>query len=92
MAQDTGTKILRVAALEYKEGMYAPVLKAFGEGPVAEKIVAMARKHDIDITTGEYDDLLAALKLVKINDSVPPELYMAVARIFAWVFTRKKSN
>ncbi len=91
-AGETANKLLRAAALHYKEGMYAPVLKAFGEGLKAEKIVALAREHGIDIKKDEEEQLLHMLSSLKMNQEIPAELFAAVAAIYAEVITFREAG
>ncbi len=86
-AGETANKLLKAAALHYKEGMYAPVLKAYGEGLKAEKIVALAREHGIDVKKGEEEQLLQMLSSLKMNQEIPVELFATVAAIYAEVMT-----
>ena len=78
-----GLNLLKACALQYKDGMYAPIIKAYGEGKTAEKIVGIAEENDIPIEKGEAEAILNMLKTVKVNEMIPVELYEATARIFA---------
>jgi flagellar biosynthesis protein len=62
----------------------APRVIAKGNGALAERILALARHHEIPI----HDDpaLVAVLSLLEIEASVPPELYRAVAEVIAFVY------
>lgn len=80
------------AALEYRQGMNAPVLKAFGEGAQAKKIVEMAAQHGIEIKEGESTELLQVLKNVHVNDEIPVELYAAVAAIYIEIIKGSSSE
>jgi flagellar biosynthesis protein len=75
----------RAAALEYNpEKDRAPRLIASGEGKVAEKIIALAKDHNVPI----YEDplLAAALATVNLEEEIPPELYLVVAEILAYIY------
>jgi len=73
----------RSAALSYK-GQGAPRLVAKGEGDVARRIVALAETHDVPIVQEEQlTELLCALPL---GDEIPPNLYVAVAEVLAFVY------
>ena len=77
-------------ALEYEEGTRrAPVVVAKGRGLVAEKIMEVARENGITI---EANPMLAeALSGVPLDDSIPHELYQAVAEVIGFVLrTRRK--
>jgi flagellar biosynthesis protein len=69
------------AALRY-EGVGAPEVVASGRGPVAEKILEIARAAGIPI---REDRLLAeALAALDLGTEVPEELYRAVAEALVW--------
>lgn len=73
------------AALGYDpETDGAPRLLAKGRGEIAERIVALAREHDIPIR--EDRDLVAVLAQLDLNREIPPELYRAVAELLAFVY------
>ena len=76
-------------ALRYDDkAMSAPRIVAKGADKVSEKIKEIARSHGIPIIE---DKLLArSLHKLDVGDYVPEELYRAVARILAQVFSRFK--
>jgi flagellar biosynthetic protein FlhB len=72
-------------ALKYKNNeMSAPKVIAKGAGFVAEKIREVAGRHRIPIV--EDKPIARALYKVKIGQSIPEELYKAVARILAYIY------
>lgn len=83
------TNPTRIAvALRYDpESMSAPVVTAKGKGFIAEKIRETARKNGIPIVENK---LLAQLlnTMVKVNETIPSELYRAVAEVLAYVYRR----
>jgi flagellar biosynthesis protein len=69
-------------ALHYdKKG--APRVVAKGRGSIGEKIIELAKAHDIPIE--ENDVLAGALSKVELGDEIPPELYKAVAEVLVFV-------
>lgn len=65
-------------------GDLAPRLVAKGEGLLAERILDLARQHNIPI---ERDpDLLAALQPLQVDQLIPPELFQAVAIMLAALY------
>jgi flagellar biosynthetic protein FlhB len=72
-------------ALRYLTDMPAPVVVAKGRNLLAEKIKELAREHGIMMI--ENRPLAQALyKSVEVGDSIPANLYQAVAEILAMVF------
>lgn len=70
-------------ALHYEEGTNAPVVVAKGKGTIGEKIVEIAKVHDIPIEENEI--LAGALSKVELGDEIPPDLYKAVAEVLVFV-------
>ncbi len=78
-------------ALKYDETMVAPTLIAKGADLVAERIKALAREHNIPIV--ENKPLARTIfKTLKLGQSIPRELYTAVAEVLAYVFRLKKKG
>lgn len=71
-------------ALQYEKGTReAPRVVASGRGLVAERIVALAEENGVVI---EANPVLAeALSGVEIDDTIPLELYEAVAIVIGYV-------
>ncbi len=78
-------------ALKYDETMVSPRVIAKGADLIAEKIRAIAREHGIPIV--ENKPLARAMfKTLKIGQSIPRELYTAVAEVLSYVFRLKKKR
>jgi flagellar biosynthesis protein len=74
----------RAAALRYVPGESpAPQVVATGEGHLAERIIALAREHGIPIH--ENRDLVQLLSQLPPDTAIPPELYVAVAEVIAFL-------
>ena len=72
-------------ALKYEQDMAAPIVVAKGLNVLAEKIKQLARDNGIMLV--ENKPLAQALyKTVEVGDSIPANLYKAVAEILALVF------
>lgn len=74
----------QAAALSYEHGQQAPQVTAKGQGLVAENIIEKAKEHDIPIL--EDASLVELLTELNINESIPEDLYEAVAEVFAFVY------
>ena len=61
----------------------APRVVAKGRGSIGEKIIEVAKAHDIPIEENEV--LAGALSKVELGDEIPPELYKAVAEVLVFV-------
>ncbi|MBN1104818.1 MAG: EscU/YscU/HrcU family type III secretion system export apparatus switch protein [Deltaproteobacteria bacterium] len=62
----------------------APRVTAKGAGPIAERIIELARKEGIPLQ--EDPDLVGALMRLDFHEEIPPELYKAVAEILAFAY------
>ncbi|KOS69488.1 type III secretion exporter [Lysinibacillus contaminans] len=72
-------------ALTYKPGQYnSPTVVAKGKGKIAENILARATEHDVPIH--EDPNLVQLLGQLDLNESIPEELYQAVAEVFAFIY------
>lgn len=68
--------------------MIAPRILAKGSGHIAQRIREIAAEHQIPIV--EEKPLAQALfKMVEIGESIPAELYRAVAEVLAYVYRLK---
>ncbi|MEQ8594167.1 MAG: EscU/YscU/HrcU family type III secretion system export apparatus switch protein [Parvibaculum sp.] len=76
-------------ALHYEEGSQeAPRVVAKGRGLVAEKIVALAQENGVVI---EANPVLAeALSGVELDESIPIELYDAMAVVIGYVLRQTR--
>jgi flagellar biosynthesis protein len=87
MAENTENrkdKVTRAAAISYDPADHdVPILSAFGEGYLAEKIVSVAKESGVP---GVPDpSLTTLLSKISVGDEIPPEMYEAVAKILIFV-------
>ena len=81
------------SVLKYESNQdLSPKLIAKGKGMVAGHIIAEAEKHRIPIK--KDPTLSELLSQLEINQTIPEELYQAVAEVFAFIYTidRKASK
>lgn len=71
-------------ALAYGQTDTAPRVVARGKGLVAEQIIARAKEHGVYVH--ESPELVALLTQVDIDEHIPPQLYMAIAELLAWLY------
>jgi flagellar biosynthesis protein len=74
----------RATALRYTERGEAPEVLATGAGEVARRIVEVAREAGIPVR--EDAALTEALARLDVGQTIPPELYVAVAEALAWAY------
>ena len=69
----------------------APVVVAKGKGTLAERIIAIAKEHDVPII--RKPELARALyPAVEVGEEIPPEFYRAVAEIIAFIMFRRRKT
>jgi flagellar biosynthesis protein len=81
MSVETKKSQLAVALHYDKSG--APRVVAKGRGSIGEKIIEVAKAHDIPIEENEV--LAGALSNIELGDEIPAELYKAVAEVLIFV-------
>lgn len=83
--QSPSSALLQAVALRYQPGKdQAPKLVAKGRGPIAERILELARAHDIPVRQDK--NLVQVLSLLQLDQEIPPSVYRAVAEILAFVY------
>ncbi|WDP89790.1 MAG: EscU/YscU/HrcU family type III secretion system export apparatus switch protein [Desulfobacter sp.] len=63
----------------------APTVTAKGRGQVAEKIIELAREHGVPVK--DDPDLVEVLASLDLDQEIPPEIYVAVAELLAFVYS-----
>ena len=71
-------------ALAYSQTDAAPRVVARGRGLVAEKIIARAHEHGVYVH--ESPELVSLLLQVDLDQRIPPQLYVAVSELLAWIY------
>lgn len=84
MATPAADPAREAIALAYRQTDAAPRVVARGKGLIAEEIIARAREHGVYVH--ESPELVALLTQVDIDEHIPPQLYMAVAELLAWLY------
>lgn len=80
----------KAAALRYdKEADEAPEVMAAGKGYLAESIIEKAGKAKVPVL--EDASLVELLAELNINETIPEELYQAVAEVFAFIYQADKN-
>jgi flagellar biosynthesis protein len=71
-------------AISYAAKDRAPIVVAKGYGAVADSIVRRARESGLYVHASP--DLVKLLMNVKLDAQIPPQLYLAVAEVLAWLY------
>lgn len=71
-------------ALAYESANGAPRVVAKGRGLLAQAIMERAREAGVFVH--ESPELVALLMQVDLDARIPPQLYIAVAELLAWVY------
>lgn len=85
------TDVKRAVALKYdpmKDG--APKVKASGAGEIARKIIQTALENGVPVK--EDPDLVEVLAGLDLEAEVPPEIFVAVAELLAFVYSMNKKK
>lgn len=77
-------KKLAVALTYERDNDPAPRVSAKGKGYIAEKIIALAQEHGVEVR--EDTDLVTMLSKLDIDTLIPLEAYAAVAEILSYVY------
>jgi flagellar biosynthesis protein len=80
----------KAAALKYDKGYEAPMVTAAGMGLIADKIIQKAEENNVPIVYNK--ELADLLTNVDVGQSVPSELYEAVAKIIVYVMDMDKNK
>ena len=77
-------------ALAYHDGQSAPIVVAKGRGLIAETIIARAKESGIYVH--ESPELVALLMQVDLDQHIPPQLYVAIAELLAWLYRLERGG
>lgn len=83
-------QLTTAVALAYREGQSAPRVVAKGRGLIAQEIIKRAKESGIYVH--ESTELVALLMQVDLDDRIPPQLYVAVAELLAWLYRLEKGD
>lgn len=86
----TTAKLRQAVALRYREGKeIAPRVTASGQGLIADAIIK--RAEESGVTLMEDPDLVNVLGKIPVGDTIPTQLYKAVAEVLAYVYRVNKT-
>jgi flagellar biosynthesis protein len=78
-------KPIQAVALSYDASKHAaPTVLAKGKGEVAANMIKKAKEHNVPLQ--EDSSLVELLSQLQINETIPEQLYDAVAEVFAFIY------
>ncbi|MDD5176128.1 MAG: EscU/YscU/HrcU family type III secretion system export apparatus switch protein [Sterolibacterium sp.] len=84
-AEQTASKERSLAiALAYAPGDTAPRVVAKGRGLIADEIIRRAREYGVFVH--ESPELVTLLMQSNLDEHIPPQLYVVVAELLAWIY------
>lgn len=84
MSERKADSLRTAVALAYREADAAPRVIAKGRGLVAEEIIKKAKEHGVYVH--ESPELVSLLSQIDLDQHIPPQLYIAVAELLAWLY------
>lgn len=83
-AQAPDNKRPQAIAIKYDERTAAPRVVAKGYGTLAETIIQTAKDNGLYVH--ESAELVGVLMKLDLDQQIPPELYVAIAELLAWLY------
>ncbi len=77
-------KIVTLAVALHYDEVNAPRVVAKGNDDIAQKIMEIARRHNVPLQ--ENTELVRLLSKVELGEQIPEVLYLAVAEIIAFAY------
>ena len=77
-------------AVAYDKNDSAPKVVAKGYGTVAENIIRTAKDHGLYVH--ESRELVGLLMQVDLDAHIPPQLYVAIAELLAWLYALENNE
>lgn len=87
---NTRDSLKSAVALTYTQTDAAPRVVAKGRGVIAEQIIVRAKEHGVYVH--ESPELVSLLMQVDLDQRIPPQLYIAVAELLAWIYRLENGN
>lgn len=84
MAKPEADSLKSAVALAYSQTDLSPRVVAKGRGLIAEQIISRAREHGVYVH--ESPELVSLLMQIDLDQRIPPQLYVAVAELLAWIY------
>lgn len=84
MTASPNDKRPQAVAIKYDKRSAAPRVVAKGYGTLAETIIQTAKNHGLYVH--ESPELINVLMKLDLDQQIPPELYVAIAELLAWLY------
>lgn len=68
----------------------SPRVVAKGYGHIADAIIETAKEHDLYVH--ESKELVSLLMQVDLDQHIPPELYLVIAELLAWLYALESDD
>lgn len=77
-------------AIRYDQREAAPRVVAKGYGNIADAIIRTAKDNGLYVH--ESPELVNLLMQVDLDSHIPPQLYVAIAELLAWIYTLEEKT
>lgn len=77
-------------AVRYDTKDVAPRVVAKGYGTIADTIIRTAKDHGLYVH--ESPELVNLLMQVDLDSQIPPQLYVAIAELLAWIYSLEEKT
>ncbi len=77
-------------AIAYDKADSAPRVVAKGYGNLAETIIRTAKENGLYVH--ESSELVGLLMQVDLDQHIPPQLYVAIAELLAWLYALESAG
>ena len=84
MKKQKNNDLKSAVALAYTQTDAAPRVVAKGRGVLAENIILRAQENGVYVH--ESPELVSLLMQIDLDQRIPPQLYVAVAELLAWIY------
>ena len=84
MKKQKNNDLKSAVALAYTKTDAAPRVVAKGRGVLAENIILRAQENGVYVH--ESPELVSLLMQIDLDQRIPPQLYVAVAELLAWIY------
>lgn len=88
--ETTASSRSTAVAVRYDPKDAAPRVVAKGYGTIADTIIRTAKEHGLYVH--ESPELVNLLMQVDLDAQIPPQLYVAIAELLAWIYALEEKT